>query len=96
MNKESPSKDVVDGSILTAISYIDKVAPAKIVKDFYQKDEGFKMVAESSKGSFVISAAVNPAQACQVNKSFLPNLSVLSAAPISGFVNVLAVISTTT
>ncbi len=84
------SKDVVDGSILTAISYIDEVAPAKIVKDFSKGREGFKMVAGILEGSFVDSAAVNQLASLPSKQELLAKLVGSLNAPISGFVNVLA------
>jgi len=84
------SKGLVDGSILTAISYTDEVAPAKIMKDFSKGREGFKMVAGILEGSFVDGAAVNQLASLPSKQELLAQLVGTLNAPVSGFVNVLA------
>ena len=83
-------KGLVDGSILTAISYQDEVAPAKIMKDFSKGREGFKMVAGILEGNFVDGASVNALASLPSKQELLAKLVGSLNAPVSGFVNVLA------
>ncbi|OGL61977.1 50S ribosomal protein L10 [Candidatus Uhrbacteria bacterium RIFCSPHIGHO2_02_FULL_47_44] len=84
------SKDLVSGSLLTAISYTDEVAPAKIIADFSKGREGFKMVGGILEGSFVDSQAVIMLSTLPSKQELLAKLVGTLNAPVSGFVNTLA------
>lgn len=86
----SVSKDLVEGSVLTAISYTDEVAPAKIIADFSKGREGFKMVGGVLEGSFVDASAVKQLATLPSKQELLGKLVGTINAPVSGFVNVLA------
>lgn len=86
----SVSKDLVEGSVLTAISYADEVAPAKIIADFSKGREGFKMVGGILEGSFVDAASVKQLATLPSKQELLAKLVGTLNAPASGFVNALA------
>jgi len=83
------TKDLVEGSILTAIGYKDEVAPAKIIKAFSKDREGIKMVAGILEGSFVDAQAVKQLADLPSRQELLAKLVGSLNAPASGFVNVL-------
>lgn len=79
-----------EGSILTAVSYEDEVAAAKVISDFAKKNEVLNLVAGILEGRGIGAEEVKQLAA-------LPSKEVLYAqvvgslnAPVSGFVNVLA------
>lgn len=84
------AKDLVSGSLLTAISYKDEVAPAKIIADFSKGREGFKMVGGILEGSFVDSRAVIQLATLPSKQELLAKLVGTMSAPVTGFVNTLA------
>jgi len=84
------TKDIVDGSILTAISYVDEVAPAKIIKTFSKGREGFDMVAGILEGKFMDGASMKQLADLPSKQELLASLVGSLNAPASGFVNVLA------
>ena len=84
------SKKLVEGSLLTAISYTDEVAPAKIIADFSKGREGFKMVGGILEGSFVDSGSVIMLSTLPSKQELLAKLVGTMNAPVSGFVNTLA------
>lgn len=89
-NNLTLSNELTDGSILTAISYQDEVAPAKIIKEFSKGREGFKMVAGILEGKLVDGASVKLLADLPSKKELLAKLVGSLNAPASGFVNVLA------
>lgn len=84
------TNELTNGSILTAISYQDEIAPAKIIKEFSKGREGFNMVAGILEGKFVDGAGVKLLADLPSKQELLAKLVGSLNAPVSGFVNVLA------
>ena len=84
------SKDVLEGSILTAISFEDEVAPAKIIADFAKDRDGINIVGGVLEGAFVESASMIQLSKLPGKQELLAKLVGSLNAPTSGFVNALA------
>ncbi|MBT4857469.1 50S ribosomal protein L10 [Candidatus Uhrbacteria bacterium] len=79
-----------EGSILTAVSFGDEVAAAKLLKDFEKKNEAFKLVAGILEGKGLSAEEVSKLASLPSKEQLLSQLVGSLNAPISGFVNVLA------
>ncbi len=79
-----------EGSILTAISYNDEVASAKLIKDFKEGKETLSLIAGILEGKGIDSKAVNHLAGLPSKEALLAQIVGSINAPVSGFVNVLA------
>lgn len=79
-----------EGSILTAISYDDEVAAAKLIKDFLKDKESLDLFAGVLEGKGIDAEAVNHLASLPSKEELLAKLVGSLNAPVSGFVNVLA------
>ncbi|NBS69672.1 50S ribosomal protein L10 [bacterium] len=83
-------RDVLDGSVLVAVSYSDEVAAAKLLKDLSKEKETIKMLAGVLEGKFVGESEVKRLADLPSKEQLLGQLVGTINAPVSGFVNVLA------
>ncbi|MFH1632086.1 MAG: 50S ribosomal protein L10 [bacterium] len=79
------------GSILTAVSYGDEVAAAKVISEFGKKNEDiFTFVAGVLEGKGLSAEEVTQLASLPGKQELLARLVGTINAPVSGFVNVLA------
>ena len=81
---------VFQGSILTAVSTHDEVAPARLIKDFNKEHETLKLVAGILEGHGIGTDQVAHLASLGSKEELLAKLVGSLNAPISGFVHVLA------
>ncbi len=79
-----------EGSILTAVSFGDEVAAAKLLKDFQKTNEEFKLVAGVLEGKGLTAEEVTQLASLPSKDELLAKMVGSLNAPVSGFVNVLA------
>lgn len=79
-----------EGSVLTAISYDDEVASAKLIKDFSKGKESLSLFAGVLEGKGISSEEVNHLASLPSKEELLAKVVGSLNAPVSGFVNVLA------
>lgn len=84
------SKDALEGSILTTLSYDDEVSAAKLVATFAKDREGIRIVGGILEGQIVDAAAVSQLASLPSKEELLAKVVGSLNAPVSGFVNVLA------
>jgi len=82
--------DELEGSILTTIGFDDEVAAAKLMAEFAKDRETIKIVGGILEGKFVGSSAIKQLATLPSREQLLAQLVGSLAAPMSGFVNVLA------
>ena len=92
--KEAGLEDVdpqsFKGSILTAVSYDDEVAAAKILKEFSTENEEFVFAAGVLEGKGLTAEEVTQLASLPSKEELLSKMVGSLNAPVSGFVNVLA------
>ncbi len=79
-----------EGSVLTAVSYNDEVAAARILKDFQKENEAFTFVAGVLEGKGISAEEVTQLAKLPSKQELYAKLVGSINAPVSGFVNVLA------
>ncbi len=79
-----------EGSILSAVSYDDEVAAARLLKDFQKENEAFTFVAGVLEGKGISAEEVTKLAALPSKPELYAKLVGSINAPVSGFVNVLA------
>jgi large subunit ribosomal protein L10 len=80
----------LEGSILTAVSYEDEVAAAKLLKELSKGKDTIKLMAGILEGKLVTAEQVNALAALPSKQELLSKVVGSLNAPVSGFVNVLA------
>lgn len=83
-------KKSLPGSVLTAVSFNDEVAAAKLLKDFSKEKETVKLLAGVLEGKMIDADEVSRLAALPSKQQLLGMLVGTMNAPVSGFVNVLA------
>ncbi len=78
------------GSILTAVSSTDEIAPAKLIKEFTKDTESLTLVAGILEGRGIGAEQVAHLASLPSKEELLARMVGSLNAPISGFVNVLA------
>ncbi len=78
------------GSILTAISFTDEVAPAKLLKEFSKKNDSFVFAAGVLEGKGLTAQEVTQLSTLPGKTELLSKMVGSLNAPISGFVRVLS------
>ncbi len=81
---------VLQGSILTAISFNDEVTSAKILKDFAKDNESMKIVAGILEGKPLSGKEVEYLASLPSKEQLYAQFVYTLNGPVSGFVNVLA------
>jgi large subunit ribosomal protein L10 len=83
-------RDALQGSILTAVSYGDEVAAAKLLKDLTKANDQVKLVSGVLEGKVISASEVLALAALPSKQQLLGQLVGTLQAPISGFVRVMA------
>ena len=83
-------RDALQGSILTAVSYGDEVAGAKLLKELQKTNDQVKLVSGVLEGKVITGAQVLALASLPSKHQMLGQLVGTLQAPISGFVRVMA------
>ena len=87
---EGVTPETFDGSILTAVSYGDEVAAAKLLKEFSKENEMVQLQSGILEGRLIAKDEVKRLADLPTREQLLGQWVGTLNAPVSGFVNVLA------
>lgn len=89
-NIEGFDSTLLEGSILTAVSFNDEVSAAKLLKDLSKENDAISLVGGVLEGKNLSQAEVVQLASLPSKEELLTKLVGTINAPVSGFVNVLA------